>query len=92
MLRIYDDEVQAMQSARNVNGVAIYGRLAGQSERLKVFVMKQLLHLHSYVNAFLFAHMCTFINNSQSVLQKSYRRICISGQIMAVNTTKKGIT
>ena len=69
VLRIYDDEVQAMQSARNVNGVAICGRLAGQSERLKVFVMKQLLHMHSYVNAFLFAPMCTFINNSQSVLQ-----------------------
>ncbi|GFZ09321.1 membrin 11 [Actinidia rufa] len=35
VLRIYDDEVQAMQSARNANGVAICVRLAGQSERLK---------------------------------------------------------
>ena len=66
VLRIFDDEAQAMQSARSsarmleesyATGVAILSQYAGQRERLKVSVTKQLLymlHTLTFINEYLF--------------------------------------
>lgn len=54
VLRIFDEEAQAMQSARNssrmleesyATGVAILAQYAGQRDRLKVSVLRQLPYI-----------------------------------------------
>ena len=77
VLRIFDEEAQAMQSARNssrmleesyATGVAILAQYAGQRERLKVSTMNQLLYMHACMQAHVHVCLrspcwCTLIND-----------------------------
>ena len=71
VLRIFDEEAQAMQSARNssrmleesyATGVAILTQYAGQRERLKVCTMNQLLYMYACVQAHVHACLSSLVH------------------------------